>query len=278
MIATALAALAAMPMGGGTADAPVVAIPGRFYAPQQISVLVGQQVTWRNDDAVDHTVTSPDAGFDSGRVGPGTTYAYSFQTPGVYEYHCTIHRYMRGTVEVDTLALRAPAAPTPVGGMARLDGLAPAGTGEVTLERQLPGGQFETFATTMPDASGRFAFDVPAGGPARFRARAAGLQSGEARLDVAPKVTLVARRSGRRVQARAVVAPSQARGRIVLERYVAERYGWVRLRAATLDARSSASWTLRSRVKIQLRARLATPVGGYAASVSRPAAATAAHH
>jgi hypothetical protein len=75
-----------------------------------------------------------------------------------------------------------------------------------------------------------------------------------------------------------VATPAQARARVVLERYVAERYGWVRLRAATLDARSSATWTLRAAAKIQLRARLAKPVGGYATAVSRSAAAAAAHH
>jgi plastocyanin len=277
MIATAAAVLAAMPMAGG-GDAPLVAIPGRFYAPQQTSVLVGQAVTWRNDDTADHTVTSPDAGFDSGRVGHGSTYSFTFERPGSYEFHCTLHRYMRGTVNVDTLALHAPGAPTTVGGVAVLDGVAPAGTGEVTLERQAPGGGFTVAATTPADAGGRFAFSVGADGPARYRARAGDLLSGEARLDVAPRLSLTARRTGGRVLAGALASPTQAGARIVLERYVAERYGWVRLRVATLDARSSASWTLRAAARLQLRARLATPVGGYAAAVSRPAAAAAAHH
>jgi plastocyanin len=278
VIAAALATLAAMPMAAGGDDASVVAIPGRFYAPQQTSVLVGQPVTWRNDDAVDHTVTSPDAGFDSGRVGHGATYSFTFARPGSYEYHCTIHRYMRGTVHVDTLALHAPAEPTAVGAAARLDGLAPAGTGEVTLERQVPGGGFEPAAATTAGADGRYAFTVAADAPARFRARAGDLLSGEARLDVAPRLALTARRASGRVRARVVVSPAQARGRVVLERYVAERYGWVRVRAATLDARSAASWTLRAASRIQLRARLAGPVGGYAPAVSSPAAAAAAHH
>src|SRR5439155_3875537 len=129
MIGMALAAMAAASMGG---EGTTVAIPGRFYAPQYVTVLVGQPVAWRNDDATEHTVTSPDAGFDSGRVGTGATFSFTFDQPGVYAYHCTIHRYMKGTVEVDTLALHPPPAPTPVGDPATLDGLAPAGTGEVT--------------------------------------------------------------------------------------------------------------------------------------------------
>ena len=119
----------------------MVAIPGRFYAPQQTSVLVGETVTWRNDDAVDHTVTADDRSFDSGRVGKGGEYSFTFQQPGSYAYHCTIHRYMRGTVSVDTMSLRAPALPTTVSGAARFDGLAPAGTGEVWSSARRPAGR-----------------------------------------------------------------------------------------------------------------------------------------
>ncbi|HEY3021536.1 MAG TPA: hypothetical protein VGJ32_15170, partial [Solirubrobacteraceae bacterium] len=127
-----------------------------------------------------------------------------------------------------------------------------------------------------PDAGGRFRFTVPADGPARYRARAGELASGEARLDVAPRLTLTARRTGRRVRAQVDATPSQARGRVVLERYVAERFGWVRLRAATLDARSSAAFTIGPVGRVALRARLARPVGSWAPGVSRPAAVAAA--
>src|SRR3954452_8117547 len=102
---------------------------------------------------------------------------------------------MRGTIEVDTVALHAPAAPTAAGGMARFDGLAPAGAGEITLERRPPGGAFAAFARATADAAGRFAFAAAADGPARFRARTSDLLSGGARLDVAPALALTVRRS-----------------------------------------------------------------------------------
>lgn len=264
MIAAVMAAAMAMP--GAAAGEPVVAVPGRFYAPQQLNVLAGQTVTWRNDDTSDHTVTSPDAGFDSGRIGHGGTFSFTFATPGVYEYACTIHRYMKGTVEVDTLGLQTP-APVTAGGMAMFVGAAPPGTGTVTLERL---GSAAPAGTAQPDASGRFTFTVMADAPARFRATAGSLSSGEARLDVAPRLSLTARRvRGRRVSARVSAAPAQPRARVVLERYVAERYGWVRMRAATLSARSDASWTVGPvRRRISLRVRLAKPVGGFAPGVS----------
>ena len=264
MIAAAMAAAMAMP--GGAADGPVVAVPGRFYAPQQVNVLVGQTVTWRNDDTSDHTVTSPQAGFDSGRVGHGGTFSFTFEQPGVYEYACTIHRYMKGIVEADTLGLQTP-PPVVAGGMAMFQGAAPPGTGTVTLERL---GSPEPAGTAQPDAAGRFTFTVAADQPARFRATAGGLRSGEARLDVVPRLTLVARRvRGGRVSARVSASPAQPRARVVLERYVTERYGWVRVRAATLSGQSATSFVVGPvRRRISLRARLARPVGGFASGVS----------
>jgi len=268
MTGAAIAVMAAMAMPGA-ADGPLVAVPGRFYAPQQLNVLAGQTVTWRNDDTSDHTVTSPDAGFDSGRIGHGGTFSFTFEQPGVYEYACTIHRYMKGTVEVDTLGLQTP-APVTAGAMAMFHGAAPAGTAAVTLVRLLPGGATAPAGSAVPDAAGAFAFTVPADAPARFRAEAGSLRSGEARLDVAPRLTLTARRvRGRRVSAHVVATPAQPRARVVLERYVAERYGWVRLKTGTLSAASSASFGVGPvRRGISLRARLARPVGGYAAGVS----------
>jgi plastocyanin len=270
MTGAAIAVMAAaMAMPGGGAAGPTVAVPGRFYAPQQLNVLAGQTVTWRNDDTSDHTVTSPDAGFDSGRIGHGGTFSFTFDQPGVYEYACTIHRYMKGTVEVDTLGLQTP-DPVVAGGMAMLHGAAPPGTGTVTLLRLVAGGATEPAGTALPDGAGAFAFTVPADAPARFRAESGELRSGEARLDVAPRLVLSARRvRGRRVSAHVSASPGQARGRVVLERYVAERYGWVRVRAATLGRDSASTFTVGPvQRRISLRARLAKPVGGYAAGVS----------
>ena len=36
----------------------------------------------------------------SGVLNPGNTYAFTFNTPGTYSYHCAIHPQMRGTIIV----------------------------------------------------------------------------------------------------------------------------------------------------------------------------------
>ena len=66
------------------------------FAPKDLSVKVGQTVTFANNDAVAHTATS-DA-FDSGELAPGASYSFTPQQPGTYAYHCSIHPFMTGTL------------------------------------------------------------------------------------------------------------------------------------------------------------------------------------
>jgi plastocyanin len=77
------------------------------FAPSTLSVSAGTIVTWTNNDAINHTVTSDSGLFDSGAipaaalyVSPGT-FIYIFSTPGTYSYHCSIHPTMTGTVIVN---------------------------------------------------------------------------------------------------------------------------------------------------------------------------------
>lgn len=71
------------------------------FHPETMNVAVGDTITWTNDDAVTHTVTSLDGGpLDSGDVDSDGEYEATFSEIGTYEYVCTIHPFMEGTVEV----------------------------------------------------------------------------------------------------------------------------------------------------------------------------------
>jgi len=73
------------------------------YSPDVVHVVVGvnNTVMWTNNDDTVHTVTSSTAGlFDSGYLIAGQSWTYTFQTPGTYQYHCSIHPWMTGTVIV----------------------------------------------------------------------------------------------------------------------------------------------------------------------------------
>ncbi len=77
------------------------------YLPGEITVTIGQTVTWSNDDSAAHTVTSGsvDAGltgvFDSGLFMSGTTFEFTFDKAGTYDYFCMVHPWMTGIVNVN---------------------------------------------------------------------------------------------------------------------------------------------------------------------------------
>lgn len=71
------------------------------YSPSPYTVKVGASVTWVNKDSTTHTVTSSGSSlFDSGNMAPGATYSFTFTQPGTYQYYCTIHPWMKGTIVV----------------------------------------------------------------------------------------------------------------------------------------------------------------------------------
>ena len=71
------------------------------FQPEPITVAVGQEVTWTNDDPFAHTVKAADGTFDSGRMDEGAAFTTSFAAPGSYAYLCGIHNSMTGTVVVE---------------------------------------------------------------------------------------------------------------------------------------------------------------------------------
>lgn len=70
------------------------------YLPTSIEVNLGTTVTWTNNDMVIHTVTDTQKTFDSQFIQAGDTWQHTFEKPGQYDYLCTLHPWMKGTVNV----------------------------------------------------------------------------------------------------------------------------------------------------------------------------------
>lgn len=68
------------------------------FVPSTLTVKSGTTVTWTNGDIVPHTVTG--AGFDSGLIDPGKTYSHRFTSTGSFDYKCSVHTVMKGTINV----------------------------------------------------------------------------------------------------------------------------------------------------------------------------------
>lgn len=78
-----------------------VTIQSSAFSPAPITVTAGATVTWTNKDAIAHTVTSDTPLFDSGSIAANGVYSYTFTSAGTYNYHCTFHTMMTGTVVVN---------------------------------------------------------------------------------------------------------------------------------------------------------------------------------
>jgi hypothetical protein len=74
----------------------------RYFSPSNLTVKVGDVVTWINRDSVTHTVTdlSAQKAFDQ-MLGPGQRFSYRFERKGVYVYYCVVHPWKGGEVRVE---------------------------------------------------------------------------------------------------------------------------------------------------------------------------------
>ncbi len=78
-----------------------------FYDPSPITIKKGSIITWINKDPTIHTVTSGKTDieftpykFDSGMLTFNSTYSYKFDKEGEYYYHCFVHPFMIGKINV----------------------------------------------------------------------------------------------------------------------------------------------------------------------------------
>jgi plastocyanin len=81
-------------------SAAQVIMTNRAYDPQEITVKVGDTVTWVNQDAPKHDVVADNGEFESSLFDKGQSFSYTFTKAGTYPYHCSIHPGMTGTVTV----------------------------------------------------------------------------------------------------------------------------------------------------------------------------------
>ena len=104
LAATVFAAAATLPAASARAAETEVKIDNFAFAPQRIVVQAGTTVTWINADDAPHTVASSTKVFKSGALDTEDKFSFTFTTPGTYEYFCSLHPHMTGTVVVEAAA------------------------------------------------------------------------------------------------------------------------------------------------------------------------------
>jgi plastocyanin len=91
----------------GAADSTVEVAPDFSFKPAQLTIAVGDTVTW-SFTGEGHTSASvpgqPDSwrSVDEGTNPVGGLYPHTFNTPGRYQYVCLQHSFMKGVIQAGT--------------------------------------------------------------------------------------------------------------------------------------------------------------------------------
>ncbi len=97
-------AAAATPSSPAPEAAVVVIVKDMKFTPAHVQVKSGETVTWKFEDGgIPHQITGVRdnaLGLNSVILKEGGEYSYTFTAPGTYNYICSIHPDMTGTVEV----------------------------------------------------------------------------------------------------------------------------------------------------------------------------------
>lgn len=95
---TLLVGLAGTSLGADAPNVHRVSIKGMQFVPANLTLAVGDEVIWSNNDIVPHTATGE--GFDSGEIGFGKSWSMKVKTAGDLAYRCRFHPTMVGQLQV----------------------------------------------------------------------------------------------------------------------------------------------------------------------------------
>ena len=113
--AAVLGGLLGLLAGAAVMAAPVRAedtalkIENFTFTPQRVTVKAGTTVTWTNSDDIPHALASTTKAFRSKALDTDDKFSFTFTTAGVYDYFCSLHPHMTGTIVVEEATGRNPA-------------------------------------------------------------------------------------------------------------------------------------------------------------------------
>ena len=87
--------------GTGSAGQNKIEIKDFAFNPQTITVKSGEKITWINRDEEPHTIVSVEKQFKkSSALDTDQEFSIIAGAPGTYEYFCSVHPKMTGTIVV----------------------------------------------------------------------------------------------------------------------------------------------------------------------------------
>jgi plastocyanin len=104
IVAVASPAFVSLALAQPTAPAQsaghVQTIDIKSFMFMSVTVPAGTTVTWTNRDDIPHTVVAKDKSWRSAALDTGDSFSRKFDTPGNYDYFCSLHPQMVGRITV----------------------------------------------------------------------------------------------------------------------------------------------------------------------------------
>jgi LPXTG-motif cell wall-anchored protein len=124
------------------AETKNVSIQDFKFEPKEITINVGDTITWKNEGGTEHTAQADDDSFNSGDLEVGKSFSFTFTKAGTFPYFCKYHGAkggtgMSGTITVGEAAAPAPAAGAPSGSVEASD--QPIVDGSITVAKVTAG-------------------------------------------------------------------------------------------------------------------------------------------
>lgn len=93
---------ATLPLIAGPAHAAnhSVSIKSMKFNPAELTIAVGDTVTFINEDGAPHTASANDGSFDTGKLTTGASAGVTFAAAGSFDYFCKVHPNMKALIIV----------------------------------------------------------------------------------------------------------------------------------------------------------------------------------
>jgi plastocyanin len=267
------AALALTALGSATAANQTVTITRTGFVPADVTINVGETVTWRNTDANSHQVVFDRAPCNLA-ISSGQSASCTFRAGGRFSYQDRSQQpRLRGTVTVNgpraSVTLAAPRTTATFAAPVTLSGVVSSqAAGEsVTINAQECGKtSFTRLGSATTTTSGKWTFTVRPRINTVYQSGWRSNESSALTVKVRPAIRLT--RAGSRFIARVTAAQSFTRKTIALQRYRTSVRRWATLKRVTLGASTTptagtfvTTSRFRSRIRSGWRLRVLLPQG-----------------
>jgi plastocyanin len=99
-LAAGMLATATGDRGASAATPLIVVIKDYQFSPATVTIAPGTTVTWINEDESPHTIMERGRSFRSAALDTNDRFSHTFMQPGEFDYYCTLHPMMVGTIVV----------------------------------------------------------------------------------------------------------------------------------------------------------------------------------